>query len=67
MRKVLYGPPDWIAHGLDQRTRRMIAFWIFVAALVLFPFLGAAVFYVSALGLVGVAGIFTSETPSETE
>ena len=67
MRRLLYGPPNWIVEKLSSEDRRMVAFWIFVIALVLYPFLGAMVFYVSAIGLVGMAGIFTSETPTETE
>ena len=65
LRSILNGPPNWIAHSLSQETRRTIAFWLLVVATILYFFIGSMVLFASALGVVGLAGIVTGETPNE--
>jgi hypothetical protein len=43
----------------------MVAFWILIIAIILYFFIGSLVLFASALGVVGLAGIVTGETPDE--
>lgn len=67
MRKFLYGPPNWIAHRFTTEQRRMFAWWSFWVAVVLTPFFGRTVFFVTILSLLALTSNFSSETPVETE
>ena len=67
MRRVLYGPPNWLVKKLSVEDRRMIGFWTIVLSIVGAIFFGRAVLYVTILSIVALVPNFASETPVETE
>jgi Sec-independent protein secretion pathway component TatC len=67
MKRILYGPPNWIAHSFTSEQRRMFAFWTFVVAVILTPFFGKTVFFVTLLSLLALTSNFSAETPVEEE
>lgn len=66
-RAVLYGPPNWLVERFTSEDRRMFGFWTIVVSVVLYPFFGRQVLYVSALSIVALIPNFASETPVEQE
>ena len=67
MSRILHGPPDWVVAHTSARSRRTFGFWTAVIAILLFPFLGSLVWFVSALSLLALVPNFTAETPVEEE
>jgi hypothetical protein len=67
MRRLLYGPPNWIVEHFNQEDRRMFGFWTLILAVVGAPFFGRAVLYVTVLSVVALIPNFASETPNEIE
>ena len=67
MKRILYGPPNYIAHRFSAEQRRMFAFWTFVLACALTPFFGRAVMFVTLLSLLALTSNFSAETPVEPE
>lgn len=67
LRRLLYGPSNWLVTKFTAEDRRMFAFWTIVVSVVLYPFLGGFVFYVSALSIIALFANYTSETPVEPE
>jgi hypothetical protein len=67
IRRVLYGPPNWIVEHFSQEDRRMFGFWTLILAIVGSLFFGRAVLYVTVLSVVALIPNFASETPNEIE
>ena len=67
MRRLFYGPPNWIVNKLDSEDRRMIGFWTIVLSIIGAIFFGRQVLYVTVLSIVALIPNFASETPVETE
>lgn len=67
MKRVLYGPPDWLVTKFKAEDRRMFGFWTVILAAVGAVFFGRAVLYVTLLSVVALIPNFTSETPTEDE
>lgn len=67
MRRIWYGPPEWIVERFPQKQRRAIGFWTVVFAAALTPIFGREVLYVTILSVVALIPNFASETPTETE
>lgn len=65
--RIYHGPPDWIVTKFSSRQRRSFGFWTIVVALILYPFFGRYVLYVSGLSIVALIPNFTAETPVESE
>lgn len=67
IRRVYYGPPNWLVQRFSSEDRRAFGFWTIVVALITYPIFGRAVLYVSALSIVALWPNFASETPVEEE
>lgn len=67
MRRAIYGPPNWLVEKFSSEDRRAFGFWTIVISIILYPFFGRYVLYVSALSIVALIPNFASETPVEVE
>ena len=67
VRKVLYGPPNWLVTKFSSEDRRMFGFWNVVVAAALTPVFGSKVLYVTILSVLALIPNFSSETPVEEE
>ena len=67
IRRLLYGPPNWLVAKFSSEDRRMFGFWTLVLAAVGTPFFGTKVIYVTILSLVALIPNFSAETPVEIE
>jgi len=67
IRRILYGPPNWLVNKFESEDRRMFGFWTIVLAIVGAIFFGRQVLYVTILSIVALIPNFASETPVETE
>lgn len=67
IKKVFYGPPEWIVAKFSQRTRLALAFWIFITAAILSPILGNFVWYVTILSVLALMANVSAETPVKEE
>lgn len=67
MRRLLYGPPNWVVTKFSAEDRRAFGFWTVVLAAVGAVFFGREVLYVTILSVVALIPNFTSETPVEEE
>lgn len=67
MKRLIYGPPDWLVKKFDSRDRRAFGFWTLLLAAVGAIFFGRAVLYVSILSVLALIPNFSSETPVEEE
>ena len=67
MRRLFYGPPNWLVSKLSVEDRRMIGFWTIVFSIIGAIFFGREVLYVTILSIVALVPNFASETPVETE
>jgi hypothetical protein len=67
VKRIYYGPADWLVEKTSARGRRAFGFWSFALAVGLTPFFGRAVLYVTLLSLLALIPNFTSETPVENE
>lgn len=67
MRRLVYGPPNWIVTKFSSEDRRAFGFWTFVVACALSPFIGSTVIGVYALSVLALIPNFSSETPVEVE
>jgi hypothetical protein len=67
VRRVLYGPPNWLVTKFSAEDRRMFGFWTIVSAVVGAFFFGREVLYVTVLSIVALIPNYASETPVETE
>jgi hypothetical protein len=67
MRRLVYGPPNWLVARFTSEDRRMFGFWTLVLAAAGTPFFGTKVLYVTLLSLVALIPNFSAETPVEVE
>jgi hypothetical protein len=67
MKRILYGPPNWLVEKFDTEDRRMFGFWTIIAAAIGAIFFGRQVLYVTILSIVALVPNYASETPVETE
>jgi hypothetical protein len=67
IRRVLYGPPNWLVTKFSSEDRRMFGFWTLLLAAVGAVFFGRAVLYVTVLSVLALVPNFSSETPVEEE
>lgn len=67
MRRLLYGPPNWLVKKSSAEDRRMFGFWSFIFAVIGAIFFGRAVLYVTILSILALIPNFSSETPVEEE
>lgn len=67
IRRIIFGPPDWVVDKFDSRIRRAFGFWTFILGGIGSVFFGRAVFYVTILSVLALIPNFTSETPKEEE
>ena len=67
LRRLYYGPPNWIVTKFSSEDRRAFGFWTFVLAVIGSVFFGRQVLWVTVLSVVALIPNFSSETPVETE
>lgn len=67
MRRIFYGPPNWLVTRFSAEDRRMFGFWTVVFAAAGTPLFGNKVLYVTILSVVALIPNFTAETPVEEE
>lgn len=67
IKKIIFGPPDWVVEKFDSRIRRAFGFWVIVFAVIGAFFWGKEVLYVTVLSVLALVPNFTSETPVEEE
>lgn len=67
MKRLVYGPPNWLVARFSAEDRRAFGFWTLVLAAVGAVFFGRSVLYVTVLSVVALIPNFTSETPVEQE
>jgi hypothetical protein len=67
VKRVLYGPPNWLVEKFSTEDRRMFGFWTIILAAVGAVFFGREVLYVTILSIVALIPNYASETPVETE
>ena len=67
MRRLVYGPPNWLVARFTSEDRRAFGFWTLVLAAIGAIFFGRAVLYVTILSIIALVPNFSSETPVEVE
>jgi hypothetical protein len=67
VKRVLYGPPNWLVEKFSTEDRRMFGFWTIILAALGAVFFGREVLYVTILSIVALIPNYASETPVETE
>ena len=67
MRRLVYGPPNWLVTKFTSEDRRAFGFWTLVLAALGALFFGKQVLYVTLLSIVALIPNFSSETPVEVE
>ena len=67
MRRIFYGPPNWLVDKFTSEDRRMFGFWTIIFATVGAIFFGREVLYVTILSIIALIPNYASETPVETE
>ena len=67
MKRILYGPPNYLVNKFSTEDRRMFGFWTIILSVVGAIFFGRSVLYVTVLSIVALIPNFASETPVETE
>jgi hypothetical protein len=67
IRRILYGPPNWLVDKFSSEDRRMFGFWTIICSIIGALFWGRQVLYVTALSIVALIPNFASETPVEHE
>ena len=67
IRRILYGPPNWLVVKFSAEDRRMFGFWTIIFAICGTLLWGSEVLWVSVLSVVALIPNYASETPVETE
>jgi len=67
LKKIFYGPPDWLVRKFDAQDRRAFGFWVIVFAAIGAVFFGSSVLYVTILSVIALVPNYTTETPVEEE
>ena len=67
MRRIVYGPSNWLAFKFTSEDRRAFGLWTIILAAVGAIFWGREVLYVTVLSIVALIPNYASETPVEVE
>lgn len=67
IRRVVYGPPNYIVTRFSAEDRRAFGFWVIVAAVAGSVFFGRSVLWVTILSVIALVPNYTTETPVEHE
>jgi hypothetical protein len=67
MKRLFYGPPNWIITKFSAEDRRTFGFWVIIFAIVGSIFFGSSVLWVTILSVIALIPNFTTETPMEAE
>ncbi len=67
MKRIFYGPPNWLVQKFSTEDRRMFGFWTIIVAATGAIFFGREVLYVTILSIIALIPNYASETPVETE
>lgn len=67
VRKVWYGPPNWLVTKFSAEDRRAFGFWTVISAAIGAGFFGGKVLYVTILSVVALIPNYSTETPVEDE
>ena len=67
IKRIFYGPPNWLVTKFDSEDRRAFGFWTIVVSTIGAFFFGREVLYVTVLSIVALFPNFTTETPVEAE
>lgn len=67
MRRIVYGPSNYIVRRFSAEDRRAFGFWVIVFAIIGSPLFGSRVWWVTVLSVVALVPNYTSETPVEHE
>jgi hypothetical protein len=67
IKRVFYGPPDWLVTKFTARDRRAFGFWTLFLAAMGALFWGREILYVTILSVLALVPNFTAETPVEEE
>ena len=67
IKRVIFGPPDWLVDRFDSRDRRAFGFWTIVFSIIGAFIWGHEVLYVTVLSILALVPNFAAETPVETE
>lgn len=67
IKRIFYGPPNWLVTKFDSEDRRMFGFWTVVFSIIGAFFFGREVLYVTVLSVLALIPNFSTETPVEEE
>lgn len=67
VKRIIFGPPDWVVNKFDSRHRRAFGFWTLIFAAIGAVFWGSEVLYVTILSVFALVPNFSAETPVEEE
>jgi len=67
LKRIIYGPPDYLVKRFTSRDRRAFGFWTLLLAAIGAVFFGSEVLYVTILSVLALVPNFSSETPVEEE
>jgi hypothetical protein len=67
VRRILYGPPNYLVDKFTAEDRRVFGFWVIIFAIIGSIFFGSKVLWVTILSVIALVPNFTSETPVEKE
>jgi hypothetical protein len=67
VRRILYGPPNYLVDKFTAEDRRVFGFWVIIFAIIGSVFFGSKVLWVTILSVIALVPNFTSETPVEKE
>lgn len=67
LKRIFYGPPNWLVVKFSAEDRRMFGFWTVIFSFIGTFFFGRSVLYVTILSVIALLPNFTTETPVEEE
>lgn len=67
MRRLIYGPSNWLVTRFTSEDRRAFGFWILILALIGSLIFGGRVWWVTTLSVIALIPNYTTETPTEVE
>jgi hypothetical protein len=67
LKRIFYGPPNWLVTKFDAEDRRAFGFWVIIFAVIGACFFGSSVLYVTILSVLALIPNYTTETPVEQE
>lgn len=67
LKRLFYGPPNWVVRKFSVEDRRAFGFWVIIGAAIGACFFGSMVIYVTILSVIALIPNFTTETPVEHE